>query len=169
MADKYISIGVTGIETEVEATVTSGGAANAGDIVALGSDGRLDPSMMPVGVGADAVSLTAGEALNAGDFVYVVPGTQTVRKASAAAGGNPARGFVLTSAANAASVLVYWEGSNTALTGLTIGSRYYLSDTAAGGVTTTPVTGTGKLHQFIGYAYSTSAITTEIADHIVRA
>jgi hypothetical protein len=168
MADKYISIGVTGIETEVEATVTSGGAANAGDIVALDASGKLDESVMPVGIGADVFATTAGEALNSGDFVYIAA-NGSARKASAAAGGNPAVGFVLMSAASAASVTVYFEGSNTGLTGLTVGSRYYLSDTAAGGVTLTPVSGTGKLHQFLGRAYSTSAITTEIADHIVRA
>lgn len=168
MADKYIALAATGIETEIEGTVTGGTAAQNGKIVALDTAGKLDASLMPVGIGADVFSTTAGEALNAGDFIYITS-AGTARKASAASGGNPAVGFVLTSAANAASVLVYFEGSNTALTGLTVGSRYYLSSATAGAVTATPVSGAGTLHQYLGRAYSTTAITTEISDHVVRA
>lgn len=167
MADRYIALSA-GIETEVEGTVTGGTAAQNGKIVALDTSGKLDSSLMPVGLGADVFATTAGEALSAGDFVYITA-TGTARKAVASAGGNPAVGFVLAAAANAASVTVYFEGSNTALTGLSVGSRYYLSDSAAGGVTATAVSGAGKLHQYLGRAYSATAITTEISDHIVRA
>jgi hypothetical protein len=167
MADKYIAL-LAGLEQEVEGTVAGGTAAQNGKIVALGTDGKLDASLMPVGIAADVFATTAGEALTAGDFVYITA-TGTARKASATSGGNPAVGFVLTSAANAASVTVYFEGSNTALTGLTVGARYYLSSATAGGVTATPVSGAGTLHQFLGRAYSATAISTEIDDHIVRA
>lgn len=168
MADRYIALSAAGIETEIEGTVTGGTAAQTGKIVALDAAGKLDTSLMPVGIGADVFATTAGEALNAGDFVYITS-TGTARKASAASGGNPAVGFVLAAAANAAACTVYFEGSNTGLTGLTVGARYYLSDTAAGGVTATAVAGTGKLHQYLGRAYSATAITTEVSDHIVRA
>lgn len=167
MADKYIAL-LNGLDQEVEGTVTGGTAAQNGKIVALGTDGKLDQSLMPVGIGADVFSTTAGEALTAGDFVYITA-TGTARKASGASGGNPAIGFVLTSVANAAPVMVYFEGSNTSLTGLTVGARYYLSATVAGAATATPVSGTGTLHQYLGRAYSATAISTEIDDHIVRA
>ena len=70
MADKFIYMNA-GILTELEATVTSAGAGNAGDIVALDGSGKLDSTLMPAGLGSDSKSLTAGEALSAGDLVYI--------------------------------------------------------------------------------------------------
>jgi hypothetical protein len=46
MADKPLQI-VSDIPTEVEATVVSAGAANAGELVALDANGRLDESLLP--------------------------------------------------------------------------------------------------------------------------
>lgn len=166
MADAYIAL-VNGIDTEVQGTVTGGTAAQNGKIVALDASGRLDASLMPVGVTADTYSGTASEALAAGAFVYVKSDGQ-VANASAATGGKPAIGFVLTAVASAGAATVYFEGRNTALTALTVGSRYYLSDTTAGGVTSTPVSGAGKLHQYLGTAVSTTTMNTEIDDYILR-
>ena len=42
MADKYLVIGTDGRTTQKEATVVSAGAGDAGEVVALGSNGRLD-------------------------------------------------------------------------------------------------------------------------------
>ena len=167
MADKYIAL-VAGIDTEVEGTVTGGTGTQNGKIVALDATGRLDTTIMPVGIVADTYSGTAAESLSAGAYVYVKSDGQ-VANASAASGGNPAIGFVLSSFASAATALVYFEGRNTAVTGLTVGARYYLSDTTAGGSTVTPVTGTGKLHQYLGRAITTSSLSFECDDHIVRA
>jgi hypothetical protein len=167
MADKYIAL-LSGIEQEVEGTVTGGTAAQGGKIPALDASGKFDESLLPVGIGADVFATTAGESLTAGDFVYITP-AGTASKASASPGGSPAVGFVKTSAASGAAVTVYFEGSNTNATGLTPGARVYLSDTVPGGYTMTPVTGTNKLHQYLGRAYTATAITTEIDDHILRA
>jgi hypothetical protein len=167
-ADKYIAL-VGGIETEVAGTVTGGTAAQDGKIPALDATGRLDASLMPVGTVADTYVGAAAETLSAtAPFVYVKSDGQ-VANASAASGGNPTIGFVLAGAAAAAQATVYFEGRVTGLTGLTVGARYYLSDTTPGGLTTTPVTGAGKLHQYLGRAISTTTLSFECDDHIVRA
>lgn len=168
MADKYIAL-INGIDQEIEGTVSGGTAAQNGKIVALDATGRLDPTLMPVGVGADTYVGTASESLSAANpFVYVKSDGQ-VANASAASGGNPTIGFVLANHASASQATVYFEGRVTGLSGLTVGARYYLSDTVAGGATTTPVSGTGKLHQYLGRAVTTTTITFEADDHIVRA
>lgn len=168
MADKYIAL-VAGVEREVEGTVTGGTATQAGDLVALDTGGRLDLSIMPVGITPDTYVGVANETLSAANpFVYVMSDGK-VANASAASGGNPAIGFVLTGFAAAAQATVYFEGRVTGLSDLTVGARYYLSDTVPGGLTTTPVAGTGKLHQYLGRAISTTTLSFEADDHIVRA
>lgn len=167
MADKYIAL-LGGIEQEVEGTVTGGTPVQAGKIVATDGSGRLDPSIMPVGVTADTYAGTAAEALSSGAFVYVKADGQ-VANASATSGGNAAIGFVLANAASGAQALVYFEGRNTALTSLTVGARYYLSDSVPGGATTTAVSGAGKLHQYLGRAVTATTLSFEADDYVVRA
>lgn len=168
MADKYIAL-VSGIETEVEGTVTGGAVGQAGKIPALDGTGRLDASLMPVGVAPDVYVGSAFETLSPSNpFVYI-KSDGTVANASGASGGNPCVGFVLLGAAAAAQATVHFEGRVTGLSGLTVGSRYYLSDTVPGGLTLTPVSGSGKLHQYLGRAISTTTLSFEADDHIVRA
>ncbi len=168
MVDKYLGL-VSGVETEVVATVTGGTVAQDGKIVALDTSGRLDPSIMPVGVVADTHNATAFESLSsASPFVYIRSDGQ-VANASAATGGNPTIGFVLANVAAAAQALVYFEGRVTGLSGLTVGARYYLSDATPGGLTATPVTGAGKLHQYLGRAVSATTLSFEPDNHILRA
>jgi hypothetical protein len=166
MADKYIGL-INGTMTEVEAKTTSSGASDSGKVVALDGTGRLDTSMMPVGIGADTMTANAFEALAAGDFVYIKT-DGTVAKASAGVSGVPSVGFVISAVSLGQPATVYFEGRNTALSGLTIGSRYYLSETA-GGATTTPVTGAGKKHQVLGTAVSATTISFEADDYVVLA
>lgn len=161
---KYIAL-INGVRNLVNGLVTSTGAADANKIVETGADGRLDISLMPAGIGADAVTANAGEALAAGDLVYITSGG-TVMKAAAGAAGTAAHGFVLASSANGAPATVYFEGRNTARSGLTVGARYYLSETA-GGITPTPVATVGAKHQFVGKAISATALDFEADDFIV--
>lgn len=165
MAAKTFQRLVSGILTTITGVVTSAGAGNDGDIVVLDATGRLDSSVMPVGISADTYTSTAAEALAAGAFVYLTA-TGTVANASAASGGNAAMGFVLAASASAASATVYFEGRNTQLSALTIGGRYYLSDSVAGGATATPVVGAGKKHQLLGRAVTATSIDEEIDDYI---
>ena len=94
-AKKYISL-VSGILTEIQALVTSAGAGDDGKLVALDSAGKLDNSVMPVGIGADTAAITASEALAAGDLVNIWNSSGfKVRKADATTPGKEAHGFVL--------------------------------------------------------------------------
>jgi hypothetical protein len=74
---------------------------------------------MPTGIGADTASITASEALAAGDLVNIYDSTGAkCRKADASTSGKEAHGFVLAAVESAASATVYFEGSNTQVTGI---------------------------------------------------
>lgn len=158
---KYIEQ-VAGQLKEKSATVVSTGPAQAGDIVSLDPTGKLDPTVLPTGVGPDTSSIEASENLNAGDLVNVFNDASTpkVRKADATIVGKEADGFVLSAVTSGANALVYFEGVNTALSGLVPGAKLFL-DTTAGGVTdTAPSTG-GNVLQKVGRAISATAMTFE--------
>lgn len=168
MADKYLRNN-SGVITELEATVTSAGAGNAGDIVALDGSGRLDSSVMPVGIAADTASIVSSENLTAGDFVNIWndSGTPKVRKADATSTGKFAHGFVLASVTAPASATVYFEGTNTQVTSVT-GGRLYLS-TTAGGWTATAPSSSGNVVQAIGMGLSSTTINFEPENPVVLA
>lgn len=162
---KFLSL-ITGKISEVVASVTSAGAADAGKIPALDSTGRLDTSMMPTGVAASTKSLIAYETLAAGNFVneFLDAGALKVRKADATAAGKEADGYVLSAATAGASATVYpLSDSNTQLTGLTVGSTYYLA-TTAGTITTTAPSGSGNVVQKIGKAVTMTEIIVSAND-----
>ncbi|WP_026610696.1 hypothetical protein [Methylocaldum szegediense] len=168
-AKKYLSLN-NGRLQEVQATVVSSGAADDGKIPALDPTGKLDQSVMPVGIGADTKIIQASEALAAGDFVNIWNdgGTSKVRKADATTAGKEADGFVLAAVASGGNATVYFEGTNTQLSELTPGSRYYLS-TTAGGVTDTSPSGSGNVVQYLGKAISTTEISFEKEDGVILA
>jgi hypothetical protein len=161
MADKFI-YNNAGRPAEKEATVTSAGAGDAGEIVALDSSGRIDSSMMPVGIGADTATIAASENLLAGDFVNVWndTGTVKVRKADATTNGKMCDGFVLANVTAPANATVYFEGQNTQLTGLTLGALQFLSTTPGGRTETAPSTA-GNLVQQLGRAISATSMNFE--------
>ncbi len=143
---------------EVASTQTSAGAGDAGKIVGLNSSGKVDITMMPSGVGTPTQSETAGENLSAGDFVYYnTSDANKLYKADADAIAKKAVGYVLASATTGNAAVIYLEGINDQLSGLTKGLHYYLS-TTAGGVTTTKPSSAGQIVQYIGVAISTTAI-----------
>ena len=166
--NKYIKNNA-GVLTEIAALQTSAGAGDAGKIVALDTAGRLDNSFMPVGIGADTASIVASEALSAGDYVNVYDdtGTAKVRKADATTAGKEAHGFVLAAVSSAASATVYFEGTNTAVTGQTSGVVYLA--TTAGVGSTTPPSAAGNVVQRIGFAVSATAMNFTSNQPIVLA
>lgn len=173
---------LSGVLTEESAVIASAGAGDSGKIVALNASGILDDSilnasatsvankivkldgsgrlasaMMPVGFGDDAVLMTASENIAAGDLVNIWESTGAkIRKADATIAGKEAHGFVLSAITAAASGTVYFEGSNTAMTGLTGGKRY-LSTTAGTSSSTAP-SGAGNVVQIVGFATSTTSM-----------
>lgn len=169
-AKKYIKL-ANGRLQEEAGTATSAGAADEGKLVALDANGLIDTSMMPVGIGADTALVEASENLASGDFVNLWDdaGTIKARKADATAAGKEADGFVLSAVTAGNDASVYFEGKNNALTGLTLGARYYLSAASAGGATTTPPTGTGKVVQYVGRAINATTIAYEGTDGVILA
>ncbi len=159
----------TGLNTQKRAADVSTGASDAGRVVALNANGEIDSSMLPE-VGSVAV-VAAGD-LDAWDVVEIFDnaGTPNARKASAAAGTpRPGQAFTKTAILDAATGKVYFDGTLAGQTGLTAGQRVYLSDTTPGHITTTPVSGTGKLHQFLGRAISATEVEFEEDDVVVLA
>lgn len=148
---------------------SSAGAGDAGKIVALDSTGRLDNSMLPVGIGADTASITSSENLAAGDYINVWndAGTAKARKADATISGKEAHGFVLSAVTSGNNATVYFEGTNTAVSGQT-GGVVYMSTTAGIGSTSAP-TGAGNVVQRIGYAVSATAVNFSANQPIVLA
>lgn len=161
MAAKKLLRLIGGVITEVFGVQTSAGAANAGDIVALDDTGRIDNSMMPVGIGADTAVVDASEGLAAGDWVNVWDdaGTAKVRKADATTAGKEVNGFVLAAVTSGNPATVYFEGTNTQVSGQTPGP-VYLQTTAGTGGATIP-SASGNVVQQIGVALSATAVNFE--------
>lgn len=157
---KFLTVDpTTGFHKETSTVTVSAGAGDATKIPALDGTGKLDMSVMPVGLGAETDIITASEALAAGDYVNIWDSTGAkVRKADATVVGKEAHGFVLAAVASAAAATVYrGSQSNTQRTGMTPGQRQYLS-TTPGASTPTPPAASGNVVQFLGVAISATAL-----------
>ncbi len=144
----------------LNAAASSAGVGDAAKIVQLDGTGRIDSTMMPVGIGADTATITASENLAAGDFVNIHNSTGAkVRKADATTAGKEAHGFVLGAVTSGNPATVYFEGTNTGITGATPGVVYL--HTTAGGYTATAPSSTGNAVQRVGIAVSATAINFE--------
>lgn len=169
MADKFLTRNsVTGQTTEVEGTDTSAGVLDAGEIVALNAAGEIDATMLPANVGATTATVLAAVALSANELVFI-DGSGEADLASAAVAGEAASGFAATSELLGDPIVILFDGVIGGFVGLTPGARQYLDDATPGGITSTPVTGTGKLHQFLGKAISTTELLFEPDDAILLA
>lgn len=153
----------------IESVAESAGATDANKLVKTDTDGKLNPSVLPTGVGADTLSIPASEDIGAGSFVNIFDdaGTTKARKADASAAGKEANGFILSTANTGENALVYFEGSNNALTALVPGSRYYLSATTAGTASVTAPTADGAVVQYLGVAISATTIAFEATDGVI--
>jgi len=104
--------------------------------------------------GSGFPSLLAAETLDAGDIVNIFNGG--VRKASSTDITKQAHGFVTASYSSTNPVVVFYSGLLTGTSGLTAGTRYFLS--ASGTESPTPPILTGQLSQELGVAISTTAL-----------
>lgn len=105
-----------------------------------------------------AETYTAGEALSAGDLVYI-SAAGTVMKADANTASKAAVGFVPSAISNAASgTVVFHDGKITGLSGLSTGTKYFLSNTVTGGFGTygSITYAAPDIQQCIGIAESTT-------------
>jgi hypothetical protein len=153
-------------DTILNATVSS----SANKLVKLDGSGKLDSTVMPTGIGADTLAVTASEALAAGDLINIWNdgGTAKARKADASTSGKEAHGFVLSAVSSSASATVYFEGTNTQMTGMTPGVQF-LSASTAGKTTTTAPSASGNVVQRVGFATSATAMNLQCSDPIVLA
>lgn len=160
---------VAGDLTEILGTQTSTGAPEAGDIVALGDDGYLDPSLFPPGFGGDVQLIEASESLSGGDFLNVWNdgGAFKVRKADAAT-GKRAHCFTLDAVTSGNNATCFFEGKNNSLTGVTPATMY-LSATTPGGFQTSEPTGSGQYSQQIGIGVAADTINFEPSRVIIKA
>jgi len=167
-AKKFLRL-INGVITEVFGIQTSAGAANAGDVLVLDDTGRIDNSMMPVGIGADTAVVDASEGLAAGDWINIWNdiGTAKVRKADATTAGKETNGFVLAAVISGNPATVYFDGTNTQVTGQTPGP-VYLQTTAGTGGATIP-SASGNVVQQIGVAVSATAVNFERNTPVVLA
>lgn len=168
MVDKYISINASGDKQEVAGTAVSTGVAEAGKIVALDTNGKIDPTMMPAGVAAEVKVLPTSENLGALDMVsvYDASGTSTARKADKS-NGRACSGYVLAAVTSPANANVYTDGIIPGLSGMTPGATQYLDD--AGGITETPTTTTNEILQRVGVALSATEMLFEPGEPVKRA
>lgn len=155
---KYLAL-TAGTITEENAINTSAGAGDAGKIPKLDSAGTLPISMLPTGTGPDVITVTASEALAAGDYVNLWNSTGLkVRKADATAVGKDAHGFVLAAVLSSASATVYFPSqNNTSTSGRTVGAKQFLSTTPGISQETAPAA-TGNIVQAIGVAYAATGV-----------
>lgn len=139
----------------------SAGAADADKAVVTGADGKVDLTLLPDGIGDDAVLYPASENLSAGNLVNVWDdaGTFKVRKADATTNGKPCHGFVKGAATSGTQVKVFFDGSITGVSGVTAGDLFL--STTAGGFTATPPATTGNIVQKIGFGMNATTISFE--------
>ena len=172
MATQGFLARVAGKTKQIFAIATSAGVADAGKIPALDSTGRIDTSMMPLGLGANTTQATASEAIGAGKFInyWDNAGVFSMRLADNS-NGRQADGYVTAAVTSGAVGTGYpLDGTNAQLTGLTVGTRYWLG--TAGGVTPTPLDeadagNANKISQYLGVAKSTAELVTDDQGHVV--
>lgn len=162
-ADKIPSLNASGIldRTILNAILTSAGAGSSGALPALDSTGRLDSTFMPVGVTVEALSVTASEAIAAGDFVNLHNSSGLKARRADASNGRPAHAFALAGISNGGTGTVYLEGVNTQLSGRTPGATLYLSGSTPGAVTETAPSTSGYIVQQLGVATSATSSSFE--------
>lgn len=138
----------------------SAGAGDANKLARLDAGGKWDITFMPTGVGIEARTILASEAISAGNLTntYSNAGTLNVRKADATVAGKEANSWAPSAISNGASgTIMLEEGINSAVSGLTVGAIYYLS-TTAGGVTITAPSASGNVVQEIGKTLSATEL-----------
>lgn len=172
--EKFIGIDTTtGLEKEFQAINTSSGAGDAAKIISTNAQGKIDVTFLPDGIGADAVSIEASEALAANDLVNVWNdgGTAKLRKANATDDSKPAHGFVKDNVTSGAQGTIFFNGFISGQSGLEPGNTVWLSASTSGAIEddATNLQTSGNLLQTVGIAISTTQIEFERGRGVCRA
>lgn len=155
---RFLSL-VSGIQTMIVPNIVSAGSSDSGKVVALNASGSIDMTMMPSGIGANTASATASATITASMLVniYNNAGVLAVRPADSTAVGSECNGYCPAGITSATSGTVYLgAGIVAGLTGLTIGSSYYLG--TIGAATLTSPSTAGNIVQFVGKAISATTL-----------
>ncbi len=163
MPDRYFVPDPSGVAQAKPGVTTSGGTP--GSLIATNSAGMLDATLIP---GNLQITRRASEAISAGALInYWVDPTATtvisVRNADNSSWAKKADGFAPAAIASGASGTIMEDaGLDTAISGLTIGTQYFLGST--GGVTATPPDPStsftpGQIVQFVGVGTGTGALS----------
>ena len=149
----------------------SGDAASPGNSTYYGTNagGTKGFHALPSASAAETRTMTAGEAISARDLVYV-SASNTVMKAVANSASKFAVGIAVSAISNGATgTITFPPIVVSGFTGLTVGSRYYLSASTAGAVTTTPPSGDNEFSQFVGVALTTTEMLVNISpEYVIR-
>jgi len=159
--NKFLSF-LNGTKTLFTAIKISTGIPDANKILSTDDDGKIHASFLPAGIGAANEVMIASESLLAGDFVniWLDGGERKVRKADAS-NGRVANGFVTSTVNVNTNATIILQGVNSSLTGLVVGSKYFLSATSPGLPTLTAPTNLNTIVQELGYAVSSSRLNFE--------
>ena len=158
---KIIKSNADGSQEEYAGKTQSTGAADAGEFPVLDGAGKLDITLFPDGIGEDAISITSGEALAAGDFVRI-DATGNVVKAVAAGFATKAQGYVKDAVVSGQPATVFFDDELSGLSGLTPGARYFLSAATAGAIDTVAPTANDQIVQPVGFAISATTLHVDI-------
>lgn len=144
------------------ATAGGGGTSSGGGSSSeTGGDPPVDgtpPYVPPPPVTQQTI--TASEALAANDLVNIYNSSgPKVRKANATDGTKPAHGYVKAAVASGDPAVIYFDGENDNLTGLTAGT-YFLS-TTGGQMTQTVPSANGNIAQKVGVATAAGSFVFE--------
>lgn len=165
--DKPIKINDQGANAEFAPATSSAGAADAGRVIALGPDGKIDPTMIS---GGTTVALPATETISGGSWVnlWSNAGVASVRNADNTSIAKRAHGYAPAAIASGATGTVQLgRGINAALSGLTPGATYFLG--TAGGQSTAIPTASGSIVQQLGVARSATELSFVEQPPVIRA
>lgn len=136
----------------------SGDSASPGNSKLYGTNGSGTKGWYDQPV-SGSETYTAGEALSANDLIYV-SASGTIMKADANTAAKAAVGFVPSAISNGASGTVVFHDGKITTTGLTLGAKYFLSNTTPGAFATygSLTFGTNDIQQCVGIAESTTVL-----------
>lgn len=150
------------------AATNGGGGTNTGGGTSDETGGTPPPDTTPPyepPPPSTTQTLTATENLAANDLVNIYNSSGAkVRKANATDGTKPAHGYVKEAVVSGNPAIVFFDGENAGLSGLTAGT-YFLS-TTGGQMSTSPPSADGNIAQKVGVATASGSFVFEPGEPI---